>query len=463
VGNSAPFEGTPGSEPIFDESGTITGDTYDAAGPEPVYLGDASDTHVGAVDTESTTDTDGDDELEATRVQIEQTRAELTETIDAIQSKLSPANVVQEAKDTVREATVGRAQDMVNNAGDTAADVGGSIVDTIKRNPVPAALAGISLGWLIMNRSKGTPSRSSRNGGYGQYPRGYYPSSSQYGAYQSNDVDYTGQTGGSSDQGAMGRAAAAASGTVGDAMDQVQSSVSDAMNQVQSTAGDVVSNAGDTASDLGSTIVETIRQNPIPAALTGIGLGWLITKLNSGGSQSGSSTRDGYYNGYSTGYPTSYSGYQSSNWDYGSASSAGSTVDQARQNLGQAADQVQGTVSSAVNQAQDTAGQVASQVQSQVSQVGYQTQQVAQQATTGVQSMMQNNPLAVGAAVVAVGLAIGLAVPETEKEDELMGQARAGLTDRAQQVVQDTAQKVQNVAQEAVGAAKQEAQEQSLM
>jgi ElaB/YqjD/DUF883 family membrane-anchored ribosome-binding protein len=106
---------------------------------------------------------------------------------------------------------------------------------------------------------------------------------------------------------------------------------------------------------------------------------------------------------------------------------------------------------------------MASQVQSQVSQLGNQTQQAAQQATSGFQAMMQNNPLAVGAAAVAVGLAIGLAVPETSKEDELMGDARADMTDRAQQMVQDTAQKVQTVAQEAVGAAKQEAQDQNLM
>src|SRR3954451_7452767 len=46
----------------------------------------------------------GDDETEAIRADIEQTRTELTVTIDAIQEKLNPQNLVDQAKDTVREA-----------------------------------------------------------------------------------------------------------------------------------------------------------------------------------------------------------------------------------------------------------------------------------------------------------------------------------------------------------------------
>ena len=42
------------------------------------------------------------------RSQIEQTRAEMSDTIDAIQSRLSPKRVLADAKDSVTEATVGR-------------------------------------------------------------------------------------------------------------------------------------------------------------------------------------------------------------------------------------------------------------------------------------------------------------------------------------------------------------------
>jgi hypothetical protein len=44
------------------------------------------------------------------RHEIEETRAEMSETIDAIQAKLDPQRVKERLTDTVREATVGRAQ-----------------------------------------------------------------------------------------------------------------------------------------------------------------------------------------------------------------------------------------------------------------------------------------------------------------------------------------------------------------
>jgi hypothetical protein len=42
------------------------------------------------------------------RAESAQTRAEMSETIDAIQEKLNPQNLVQEAKDTVRERRLER-------------------------------------------------------------------------------------------------------------------------------------------------------------------------------------------------------------------------------------------------------------------------------------------------------------------------------------------------------------------
>ena len=83
------------------------------------------------------------DEVEVTRVEIERTRAGMSETVDAIQERLSPENLKEQAKDRVKEATVGKAQ-----------EAGSGIVDTIRQNPLPAALTGIGLGWLFVERQK---------------------------------------------------------------------------------------------------------------------------------------------------------------------------------------------------------------------------------------------------------------------------------------------------------------------
>jgi ElaB/YqjD/DUF883 family membrane-anchored ribosome-binding protein len=89
-----------------------------------------------------------------------QTRAEMSETIDAIQAKLSPQHLMQEAKDTVRDATVGKVKDMMTSATDKAADLAEDVqdgaleaVDYVKQNPIPAALIGAGIAWLLMRTS----------------------------------------------------------------------------------------------------------------------------------------------------------------------------------------------------------------------------------------------------------------------------------------------------------------------
>jgi len=104
-----------------------------------------------------------DAEIERTRAEIERTRADMSETVDAIQERLSPENLKEQAKDRVREATVGRAQ-----------EAGSGIVETIRANPVPAALTGIGLGWLLVSAGRSSSSAQARYGGKAySYPPTY--------------------------------------------------------------------------------------------------------------------------------------------------------------------------------------------------------------------------------------------------------------------------------------------------
>lgn len=344
----------------------------------------------------NTNDMSGDD-TDAVRSQIEQTRSDMGQTIDAIQQKLTPSNLVDEAKSAVQDATVG----------------------------------------------------------------------------------------------AVGNAVGSATDTVGQAVGSATGAVQQAASGVESTAA-----------SLGSTVVETIKQNPIPAALAGVGLGWLIVSVRQQASQQGAKqpprgysatgrqaspggTNPSPYGWYYDEPSPRYTDYPSSSGYTGGYPSGyvGQGQQQSSGGLGEAAGQVQGTVGQAVNQAQDTASQVASQAQDAASQVASQAQQTASQvasqvqntagqvvsqagqsvqgATTGLQEMMRQRPLAVGLMAVGLGAAIGLAVPETRKEDEVMGSAREDLMQRAQQTAQETMQKVGTVAQHTLDAAKQEAEQEA--
>ncbi len=196
--------------------------------------------------------------------------------------------------------------------------------------------------------------------------------------------------------------------------------------------------AKETARETGSGLVDRIKQNPIPAAMVGIGLGWLLT---SGGS--GSSGQRGY-RGVSNYHeppaePSDYEGY------------GGSSAGQGRSRTGEAA-----------GQARDRAGQVAGQAQERASQLGDQAQHQARRARGGFQEMLQENPLAVGALAVGLGAAVGFSVPETEKENRAMGEARDGLVERGKEKAEEMKPKVRSVAEQAQSAAKEEAQNQDL-
>jgi ElaB/YqjD/DUF883 family membrane-anchored ribosome-binding protein len=200
--------------------------------------------------------------------------------------------------------------------------------------------------------------------------------------------------------------------------------------------------AREISSGTGSGIMGTIRQNPLPAALTGIGLGWLLMNARS----SGSSAQG----------PRVYThDYQP---PYEEQRSAGRTTTSAGEVVGRARD----TVGETATQAQDKAGEVASRAQDRASQLGYRARYQARRASGGFQRMLQENPLAVGALALGTGAAVGLAIPQTTQEHEVMGEARDTLVESAQEKAQDVQQRVQQVAEEAQSAAKDEAENQGL-
>jgi ElaB/YqjD/DUF883 family membrane-anchored ribosome-binding protein len=115
------------------------------------------------------------DDPQQIRADMANTRAEMAETIDAIQARLSPQHLMQEARDTVRDATVGKVKDMMTSATDKAADLAEDVqdgaleaVDYVRQNPIPAALIGAGIAWLLMRTSTGRTSPAySRQRQYG--------------------------------------------------------------------------------------------------------------------------------------------------------------------------------------------------------------------------------------------------------------------------------------------------------
>ena len=217
------------------------------------------------------------------------------------------------------------------------------------------------------------------------------------------------------------------------------------------------SQAKDTAKEAGSSVVDTIKNNPVPAAMTGagiVGLGWLIAS-GSGGSSGGKGStgrqslegRPHYYGSSERPYPAYYEGREfeereSEGASQGSSQGAG---DRARE---------------AGGQARERAGQIGSQLQDRARGAGGQAQEQAQRAKGGFQRVLQESPLALGVLAAGVGASVALAIPGTSRENETMGETRDNLVEQGKQSARGTRERAQKVLEEGRRSAEQEAERQ---
>lgn len=116
--------------------------------------------------------------------EIAHTRAEMSETIEAIQERLRPGNLVSDAADKVKAATTEKVKEMADTASETAQDVmretrerAYDVVEGVKQNPIPALMIGAGVAWLLMDRSKNKGNGSARRAERSEYSpvggRGY--------------------------------------------------------------------------------------------------------------------------------------------------------------------------------------------------------------------------------------------------------------------------------------------------
>lgn len=263
------------------------------------------------------------------REEIAQTRVDMAETIEAIQERLTPSHLVAQAGETVRNATTEKVKQMANTAGHAVDEVmDTSFVQTLKSNPVPAAMIGVGAAWLLI-KGRSDANREDRIRHYSRYrTRTAYGSGSAYGgsAYGSSEAYGSGAY----DAGAYGR------------------------DRDWRTTGA----AGETA-----------------VGTTGYG------DYGTGGTGESS--------------PAWQSGNES--WNYTRYRRQGMSFDR----------------------------------------------------------VVRDNPLVVGAAAALVGVAIGMSIPASETENRLMGETRDSVVDRARGLASEAAEKVQDVAGQAANAATQ--------
>ncbi|MCB0070282.1 MAG: DUF3618 domain-containing protein [Caldilineaceae bacterium] len=113
------------------------------------------------------------------RRDIEATRNNMGETVDAIQDRLDPRHLRDEAQATIRDTLSDGADTVIEYVETYRGELTSSVVDAVKRNPIPSLMVGVGVGWLLLDALSSSPTERTR------YPvqryRGGYPGGQPYG------------------------------------------------------------------------------------------------------------------------------------------------------------------------------------------------------------------------------------------------------------------------------------------
>ena len=217
--------------------------------------------------------------------------------------------------------------------------------------------------------------------------------------------------------------------------------------------------------DFGRNLNESVRNNPIPVALVGIGLAWMMMSGRRG-SMMGSSAMDGSSVGSSLGsssmsssslgsmhsssmHSSSMSDNSSGGMMQGMRDSAQHMADRTREMTGSARDRLTSTAAGA----RDSIASTAAGARDRMADIAHRSRDQMSRARAGMSQVIDEQPVVVGALGVALGAMLGAALPSTRQEDQLMGEMRDDLMARAGSMARDYADRAagqaRNVSQQA--------------
>lgn len=272
------------------------------------------------------------------RAEIRETRERMSGTLDELGDRLNPHRLKAQVKENIREATVGRVENMARNAADRVNDTRQGMMDRIRDNPIPAAMVGIGLGWLFFGGRR----HSDRT----VWERSHVTSGEWDGTAYVGDVSATTPR-------------------------LRQDEAAGGMGESISREPGVIDRVRDRVSDIGETVRDTTSE---------VAYG----------------TRE------------------------------------------------------RVSEATERAGMVASRARGLAHNVSDRARQSVHTAGDRLDHTLNENPMALGAVALAVGMAAGLAIPESRREHEMLGHYRDELVGRVRERVEDTRDRVQNVAERVV-------------
>jgi hypothetical protein len=210
-------------------------------------------------------------------------------------------------------------------------------------------------------------------------------------------------------------------------------------------------------SDFLRNVGTMVRDNPVPVALVGTGLVWLMLS-SSRSSRKEYDDEDDLLESYGEsryGAELSEDAGQSAGWGESARDTAREWSRSARSRARSVRERARRLGSSARHRVSETGEQLWHGAGDRANYYG-------RRVRRGFFDTLHEQPLVLGALGLAAGAAIGAALPGTEREDEWLGDSRDRLKERAKEVSWEQVEKARATASTAYSATREEAERQGL-
>lgn len=205
---------------------------------------------------------------------------------------------------------------------------------------------------------------------------------------------------------------------------------------------------GGTGQQVASRFAEQAKANPMPLAVMGLGLAWLMMSNNRG---------PAVHRGW-VGEPRSFAGERETMSDRAAdaaahlkdrAHAAGEGAHQMAAGMQEKVASARASVGDAAHSAGESMSAMAASARDRAGDLGHRAQRT-------FLDTLDSEPLLIAGLGLLVGAAIGAALPHTDAEDRMMGERRDRIVEKGRELAQTGMEKASAAAQATYGAAKAE-------
>jgi ElaB/YqjD/DUF883 family membrane-anchored ribosome-binding protein len=258
----------------------------------------------------------------------------------------------------------------------------------------------------------------------------------------------------------MQEAKQVATETLHEAKDVATNTFREVKDSAMETVHEKVDDLRSSVRDVERQTRDFLSENALPLALMGIGAAWFFSKRR----QHSSSRYDAGYD-----RQRSYTGPRFSDRGRWSSDSGPGVADRARQLRDQVGDRARDMAEGAGQKFDEVKGRARDFAEREADQVRRFAQDAEQRVSEGAEQAREfvsrelrdardfsrrvsnENPLGVGLAAVAAGIGVGLLLPQTRPERELLGSTRDELVGEARQALSDLTQTAKETARDVKG------------